>query len=147
LLPDDKTSLEKALRTTVALEKFALMAMNEASDTGLVRSCTWIRKNWDATNLEVPADLRSLWSRRDEKGPSELQLAVLLFGLIQQNWRKAKTSRDGSFQISASALLEFYNIWQIKLALADLHHVSDIETSPVPLFVFSATDQIHFSRK
>jgi hypothetical protein len=111
----------------------------------LAISCAWIRENWNATNLDVPEMLRNLWTENGGQQPSDLQLAVLSFGLTHWGARSCARTAKTAFGISPSTVLERFPAWRTKLALAEVHYRSDLRTSPLPLFEFPPDEQIRFS--
>jgi hypothetical protein len=46
------------------------------------------------------------------------------------------TTRENSLSISTSKLIEYFNVWQLKLGLAEMHRKTDLGVAPMPLFRF-----------
>lgn len=45
-------------------------------------------------------------------------------------------------EVSTSLLIELFDRWQLKLALAELHRVTNLKVRPMPLFEFPADEKV-----
>ena len=111
----------------------------------LDQSCAWIRDHWNANNLDVPDAFLEQWiynSGEEEIEPSGLHLAVFSFGYIQYDIVSNNVPPGVTRSFSASELLDLFQSWQLKLALAEIHRKTDVRTKPLPLFGFPKGEQI-----
>ncbi len=112
----------------------------------LKQSLDWIRTHPNSTNLEVPADLRSLWIVEGDRPPhlSDFHMAVFVFGLIQakvsQGTIKAADATPAA--LTPQEIIDGFYVWQTKLALAEIHASTDFRISPLPLFLGTPDDTI-----
>jgi hypothetical protein len=110
------------------------------------RSCDWIRRNWNATNLDVPDEFIERWIYRPEDEdiePSGFYLAVFSFGYIQYDLVANNVPSGVKRSFAAREVLGLFQAWQMKLALVEIHRKTDIRIQPMPLFAFPAGEQIH----
>lgn len=108
----------------------------------LDESIRWIRDHPAALNHDVPRRLRDEWTiTREEEHPSALQLSVFLFGYCQA---KSSVAGGNKVEVAASEVAEKFNLWQMKLGLAELHEKTDLQSAALPLFDFPAHEQISF---
>lgn len=112
----------------------------------LDESCEWIRRNWNAQNLDVPDTLLDQWiyepaDGRDED-PLGFQLAVFTFGFLQYDLISRNVPEGVPCTYSASQLMDLFPRWQMKLALAELHRRTNVQTRPLPLFAFTADERV-----
>ena len=111
----------------------------------LEHSCGWIREHTDATNLDVPDEFLHQWiySSNDEYlEPTGFYLAVFSFGYLQRDLATSGTPMGAMRKVSVSLLVELFQRWQLKLALVELHRVTNLKVSPMPLFEFPADEKI-----
>jgi hypothetical protein len=116
----------------------------------LDRSHAWIRSHLDGTNLDVPADLLSEWIfQDDEEGPHPkgFHMSVFAYGFMQCALADSPvptTTPENGLSISASKLIEYFNVWQLKLGLAEMHRKTEVGVAPMPLFRFPAGEQVKY---
>ena len=111
----------------------------------LERSCAWLREHWNANNLDVPDDLLRQWiyqTGEDEEEPSGFHLAVFTFGYLQYDFIASNVPYGMERTVGLNELLERFGMWQMKLALAEIHRRTQLKTKPLPLFAFSADQQV-----
>lgn len=124
--------------------------MKKKSSRKLLRlSCAWIRDHWDAHNLDVPADLLQQWTYQsdgDDLEPSGFHLAVFTFGYFQHDLISSQVPTGAQRSFPASLIVERFNRWQMKLALAEIHRHTDMRVRPLPLFAFPEDERIDFWR-
>ena len=115
------------------------------NDLILKESLEWIRRNPDATNQDVPSDLREKWmiESTDEPENSGFQLAVFTFGFCQ---RQLAGKGEQKLEIAASRVLELFQIWQMKLGLAEVNEKTELKSRPVALYDFPADEIIEYWR-
>jgi hypothetical protein len=126
--------------------KISRLPMSKKSSRRLLnRSCAWIREHWDAHNLDVPDDLLQQWiyvSDEEEVEPSGFYLAVFSFGYLQYDLVAHNVPPGVSRSFSASELLRFFQAWQMKLALTEVHRATHLRMKPLPLFTFPQDERI-----
>ena len=111
----------------------------------LDQSCAWIRDHWNANNLDVPDQFLDQWIYNLSDGetePSGFHLAVFSFGYLQYDIVANNVPPGVKRSLPASELLDLFQAWQMKLALAEVHRKTDIRTKPLPLFGFPKGEQI-----
>jgi len=113
----------------------------------LNRSCAWIRQHWDAKNSDVPDELLREWiySPTDEADPTGFYLAVFSFGHMQHELVSRNVPPGARLSFSASVLLELFQMWQLKLALVEVHRITHLRISPLALFAFPENEAITVS--
>jgi len=109
----------------------------------LKESLEWIRHNPRATNQDIPSDLRGRWmfESDEEPGDSGLHLAVFTFGYCQ---RQLEGKNGLKLKIAATELLELFQMWQMKLGLAEVNEKTDLKSAPVALFNFPTGEKIEY---
>ena len=124
--------------------------MRKTQQMLLDRSYVWIRSHLDGTNLEVPSDLLSEWIfREDDKGshPQGFHMSVFAYGFMQCALADSPippTTPENGLSISTSKLIEYFNVWQLKLGLAEMHRKTELGVAPMPLFRFPAGEQVKY---
>jgi len=115
--------------------------MTRRNDIILEESLEWIRRNPNATNQDVPPDLREKWmiETTDEPENSGFQLTVFTFGYCQ---RQLVGKGEQKLEIAASRVLELFQIWQMKLGLAEVNERTELKSKPVALYDFPADEII-----
>ena len=121
--------------------------MKKKRRTLLNQSFDWIRRNPFANNLEVPNELLERWmfeSDEEEEHPKGFHLSVFSFGYLQRDilTRQSPTTEPSS--ISITRLLSFFDLWQLKLGLVELHRNTDLRVDPMPLFTFPDGEEIRY---
>lgn len=113
------------------------------NDPALNESLEWIRRNPRATNQDVPSDLRDRWMYESGEEPdaSGFQLAVFTFGYCQ---RQLEGKNGQKFKIAATKLLELFQMWQIKLGLAEVNEKTDLKSAPLVLNDFPDGEKIEY---
>lgn len=116
----------------------------------LERSYNWILDHLDGTNLDVPADFLSEWIFQDDDDgplPRGFHMSVFAYGFMQcalaDSPVPAMTPENG-LSISTSKLIEYFNIWQLKLGLAEMHRKTELGVAPMPLFRFPPGEQVKY---
>lgn len=111
----------------------------------LKRSLQWISTHPGALNLDVPSDLLSEWTLIDSEGdpkPEGFYLAVFSFGYFQELLASSPHPLGHIHKVPASRIIDCFAAWQMKLALAGIHHASDLSVAPMPLFTFTDDEQV-----
>ena len=122
------------------------MSMSPDKKQRLEKSLKWISEHAHATNLEVPDEFLSDWMFEDdeeEQRPSGFYFTVFAFGYA----RRALSSPTGSnkpITIRLGQLIELFGLWQLKLALAQIHRRTDKMVEPLPLFTFPSGEEAIF---
>ena len=96
-------------------------------------------------NVDIPDDLLQEWMRSSAPGdidPIGYQLAVFSFGYLYHDLVINKIDSDVPRSIAATKILELFNVWQVKLALAAVDRATGLRTSALPLFSFSEDEQV-----
>lgn len=118
---------------------------NKTSRNLLDHSCAWIREHWDAQNLDVPDELLDRWiyqNNEDEEEPTGFYLAVFSFGYLQHDLLASRVPAGVKRSVPVTQIFELFGAWQLKLALAQIHRVTDLRVRPMPLFAFPAEEQV-----
>lgn len=111
----------------------------------LEQSCAWILQHWNADNLDVPDELLEQWiydPGEDEPEASGFQLAVFIFGHLQHDMISHNVPPQVKRTIALSQVVELFQKWQIKLALAAVHRRTGLRVKPLPLFAFPVGERI-----
>lgn len=117
----------------------------KGSKQQLERSCAWIREHWDAGNLDVPEEFLRQWmypSDEEQEEPSGFHLAVFAFGYLQYDLIAHNVPPGAKRSVSASEIIRYFHVWQMKLALAEIHRTTHLRMKPVALFTFPEDEQI-----
>jgi len=115
----------------------------------LDRSCAWIRDHWCARNLDVPPEFLEQWIYEQSENESDapgFHLAVFAFGFLQHDLIASQVPNGIKRSFSASVIMDRFSQWQLKLALAEIHHRTDMKSQPLPLFAFPEEEKIEFWR-
>mgnify|MGYP001552813431 CR=1 FL=1 len=121
----------------------------KTSNRMLRQSCAWIKDHWNATNLEVPDEFVRQWMYEpgeDEMEPNGFFLGVFTFGYLQHQIIANNVPTGVRQSVPASRLFELFQVWQLKLAMAEIHRKTDVRMKPMPLFDFPAGEQIEYWR-
>jgi hypothetical protein len=113
----------------------------------LCRSLAWIREHPGATNLDVPTDLIEQWIFEDDEDdpkPAGFFMSVFTFGFLQQEVLADGLPPEQSRSVSVSRLLECFGIWQLKLAVAELHRRTEMRLEPSALFAFPDGEEVRY---
>jgi hypothetical protein len=116
----------------------------------LERSYIWIRSHLDGTTSDIPAEFLSQWLFQDDgKGPfpQGFHMSVFAYGFMQCALADSPvpaTTPENGLSISTSKLIEYFNIWQLKLGLAEMHRKTELGVAPMPLFRFPAGEQVKY---
>jgi len=109
------------------------------------QSYAWIRNHWDAQNLDVPDEFVAQWIyTHDDENPAPVgfHLAVFSFGYLQHVIVSNNVPPGKTLSVGVTELLDLFQKWQIKLALAEVHRRTDVRTKPLPLFAFRNDEQV-----
>lgn len=113
------------------------------------RSLAWIQSNPSASNLQVPQDLRELWLSIHSGDPDspEADLLVVIFthGLMQQQLLTNKWMRKKKMQISLKEIMHQFDLWILKLSLAEISAKTEQKSNPLPLWRFSKNEKVTFT--
>jgi hypothetical protein len=74
-------------------------------------------------------------------------MTVFAFGFMQcalADSADQATTEENALSISASKLVEHFNMWQMKLGLAEMHRKTELGVAPMPLFRFPAGEQVKY---
>ena len=113
----------------------------------LNRSLNWIRDHLHATNLDVPDEFIAEWIFEDdneEPRPAGFFLAVFAFGYMQGELLNSSIPPSTPRSLPVDRLMQHFGMWQMKLALAEIHRHSDIQIDPMPLFAFPEGEQVKY---
>jgi hypothetical protein len=114
----------------------------------LDRSLNWIRRNLHATNLDVPDEFMVEWIFEDdsdeEPRPPGFFFSVFAFGYMQYELLTGPVPADIPRSVPVSRLIAHFDRWQMKLALAEIHHRTDINVDPMPLFGFPEGEEVKY---
>jgi hypothetical protein len=125
--------------------------VSEKSSRKLLRqSCDWIRSHWNANNLDVPAEFIQKWiyePAEEEVRPSGFYLGVFTFGYCQHQLLSKDVPIGGKISMPSARLFELFQFWQLKLAMAEVHRVTDVRIQPMPLFDFPDGEKIEYWRE
>lgn len=119
--------------------------MTNKSRRLLDRSCAWIKEHWNACNLDVPDEFLLQWIYQtddENEDPSGFHLAVFSFGYLQHDIVAHNVPPGVERSFSVEELLEHFQKWQMKLALAEIHRRTDMRVKPMPLFGFSGEERV-----
>jgi hypothetical protein len=114
------------------------MAKNTSPNL-LEHSCGWIKEHWNAENLDVPDEFVRKWiyeANDEELKPSGFYLGVFTFGYCQHQLISNDVPLGKQVNVKATRIVELFQVWQLKLAMAEIHRVTDVRVSPMPLFDF-----------
>jgi hypothetical protein len=124
--------------------------MSEKSSRKLLtESCGWIKDHWNAKNLDVPAEFIRRWIYEptdEELKPSGFYLGVFTFGYCQHQLNSNDVPFGKQVSVSSARLVELFQVWQLKLAMAEIHRVTDVRMRPMPLFDFPDGEKIEYWR-
>ena len=124
--------------------------MSYKSSPKLLRqSCEWIRDHWNANNLDVPPEFVRKWIYEEddeELKPSGFYLCVFSFGYFQHQLESRKVPLGVKIEVPSARLFALFPMWQLKLAMAEIHRVTDVRVLPMPLFDFPEGEQIEYWR-
>ncbi len=111
-------------------------------------SCGWIRRNWNAKNLDVPPALVEVWIYEPDEdlAPSGFHLGVFMFGYLQYQLVSTNSEPGQVMSVSSERAFELFQAWQMKLAMAEVNRLTDVRVAPMPLFDFPADEQIKYWR-
>lgn len=115
----------------------------------LEHSFSWIRENWNAKNLDVPTEFIHRWiyePNDEELRPSGFYLAVFTFGYCQHRLMSNHVPFGEQVSVSSARIVELFHVWQLKLAMAEIHRVTDVRVLPMPLFDFPDGEKIEYWR-
>lgn len=121
------------------------MKRNRAHRKLFDKSCAWLREHWNATNLDIPEELRERWmyeAADDQVSPEGFHLAVFIFGFMQYDLISNCVPEGVKRSYSGRTLFSLFSRWQLKLALAEVHQRSDLRTRALPLFAFPEDEQV-----
>lgn len=111
----------------------------------LEHSFAWIRCHPYASNLDVPDELIIEWMFKDDgddPSPPGFHMSVFGFGYLQ---REVLTSASTlPRQIRLQELCEYFGRWQMKLGLAQVNRLTNLQIEPLPLFDFADGEEIEY---
>lgn len=112
----------------------------------LKRSFAWVQQHPEASNLDVPDDLLAAWTfdvddYHDERRPEGFHLSVFSFGYMLT---QVGAAAGGKVSVSLLEILDLFRKWQLKLALAQVHRVTEIKSARMPLFRFPSDEAIEY---
>ncbi len=113
----------------------------------LDRSCAWIREHWNAQNTEVPDEYLEQWlyvTNENQEDTVGFQFTVFTFGYFQHDLVRSNVPPGVKRSVHMDQMLEYFHIWQLKLALAQVHRCIDLKGSPIPLFSFRDGERLEF---
>jgi hypothetical protein len=115
----------------------------------LEQSVGWIKDHWDAKNLDVPPEFIRKWiyeSNDEELKPSGFYLCVFTFGYCHHQLVSNDVPLGKQVSVSSTRIVELFHVWQLKLAMAEIHRVTDVRVRPMPLFDFPDGEKIEYWR-
>jgi hypothetical protein len=77
----------------------------------------------------------------EEPTTSGFQLAVFTFGYCQ---RRLEGKSGQKLKIAATQVLELFQMWQMKLGLAEVNEKTDLKSVPLALYDFPAGEKIEY---
>lgn len=113
----------------------------------LDRSLNWIREHLHATNLDVPDDLVAEWTfedDEDEPRPAGFFFSVFAFGYMQYELLTGPLPATTPRSVPVVRMVQHFEMWQMKLALAGIHRHTSIQVDPMPLFGFPEGEQVKY---
>lgn len=114
----------------------------------LDRSFAWIRTNLHATNLDVPEEFVAEWMFEDEDEdvprPAGFFFSVFAFGYMQYEVVTKGGPAGEPRSVPMNRLVQTFELWQMKLALAAIHRKTPIAISPLPLFGFPDDEEVRY---
>jgi hypothetical protein len=126
--------------TRMRREPNPLRAMNNPAHDPFEQSYRWIKENWNAKNVDVPDELLREWTHsrpQDGAEPFGFHLSVFTFGYLQHEiLTHKKLAEVTATTVSMNQILELFDRWQVKLALAAVDRITEIRTGALPLFSF-----------
>jgi len=111
----------------------------------LNRSFEWIRGHLSATNLDTPDEFLGEWifeDDADDPRPAGFHFAVFAYGFLQRELLTSGRPPTEKHAFSADVLHDRFVRWQLKLALAKIHRMTDLQMAPLPLFAFSDDEEV-----
>jgi hypothetical protein len=121
--------------------------MKKTKKEWLDRSYEWIRTHLAATNLDVPHDLVEEWIVEDQNDgpkPRGFHFAIFAYGYLQREIAISDLPASEAHSVPVTLLLDRFERWQIKLALAEVHRATDVNVEPAPLFTFTDEEEIRY---
>ena len=108
----------------------------------LDESIRWIRGNPFASNHDVPTHLREHWVyvNPEDQPPADIPLSVFVFGYCHA---RVKGANQAEVVVTATEISEKFQLWQMKLVLAEINQKAGIQSSPMPLFSFLPAEEVH----
>ena len=117
----------------------------------LERSYEWIRGHLHATNLDVPDEFIEAWIFGDEdreaQRPAGFHFSVFAFGFLQHEALGGALPPSKPRTVALGRILERFDRWQFKLALAEVHRRTEVRVEPMPLFTFAEDENVTVWRK
>ncbi len=116
--------------------------------SGLLReSYAWITANPLATTHELPDRFVQRWTyeKEDPEEPSGFYFSVFAFGYCQRQLLQRNVPPGVKLKISAEELIEFFQLWQLKLGIIEVHRKTEVRVDAMPLFDFPPNEHIVYS--
>ena len=123
--------------------------MRRSRQVLFAESAEWIRANPLATIHDVPDRLVQTWccDVEDERVPTGFYLSVFTFGYCLRQLLDSGTAPNQKITVTASKMIELFQVWQLKLGLAEVHRKTDLKVGPVALFDFPKDEAIEYWRR
>jgi hypothetical protein len=119
-------------------------AVRSSESPQLDASLEWIRSNPFATNHEVPVKFLDEWiCEADRDEDLQLPLAVFMFGYCQRQLVKQHPPSSAKLAVSATEISRLFDLWQMKLGLAELNRKTNMRSAPLPLFDFPDDESVN----
>lgn len=116
--------------------------MNAPEDRIPIQTQKWILEHPLATNLEVPDTFLKEWICGINSDPSDLQMAVFVFGVICRKMAENPDIPTNPADLDPAEMTHNFTLWQVKLLMLDLHRKGLYSISPLPLFAFSEDHRV-----
>jgi hypothetical protein len=112
--------------------------------TFIRRSVEWVRSHPNATNQDVPAELRNGWILPDHPTPEQRQavLAIFLAGHLELKGVGSAAKLGPDSPASEAEVSNRFETWQLKLIMAKLNATTDARTCPLPLFSLRDDEEV-----
>lgn len=111
-------------------------------------SAEWIRSHPHATIHDVPDQLISSWAcdLEDTTAPTGFHMSVFTFGYCQRQLLTRGVPANQRMSVDVLTVIELFQMWQLKLGLAEVHRRTEVRIGPMALFDFPQGESIEYWR-
>jgi hypothetical protein len=107
--------------------------MKKTAPPFVAESLAWIQEHPFATTHDLPQRLIDRWLlQNNQREPSEHQLAIFTFGVLQYHAMTQKPNPDGMLSMPAEDLMENFSKWQAKLAVSEIQLKTEMRFKALP---------------